>query len=122
MSMRVAATVALSDPDCMTLEDSDAPLRGNLTQAASVASVNRQQNANAQETANEIPLLKGNKTLYAKGLRSNVSACRVCVQNAISLKISETCNPKTPDIHRVFHRFCGKVLVFANRELSIVNF
>jgi hypothetical protein len=58
-----------------------------------------------------------------RSLKRNRKKCSRCVQNARSLKFSETCNLKMLLFHRLFHRNCGKVskLCHGNTRIELGN-
>ena len=79
--------------------------RGSLTHEELAA-------AAAQHRMIQPKLLPTRSRFKAKAAlcKESVNVCRVSVQNARSLKFSETCNAKRREIHRLFHSFCGKVV------------
>ena len=84
--------------------------RGSLTQEALAAAT--------QHRMIQPKLLRRRSRFKGESCyRQRVSdVCRASVQNARSLKFSETCNAKKREIHRLFHSFCGKVVATLSRE------
>ena len=79
--------------------------RGSLTQAEFTAAATQHRMIQPKVFRKRI-----RSTCESRSVRRVCDICRERVQNARSLKISGTCNVKKRDIHRVFHRSCGKVV------------
>src|SRR5437588_4047194 len=79
--------------------------RDNLTQAELAAAAAQHRMIQPRVFRKRI-----RSTCESRSPQRVFDSCRQSVQNARSLKFSGTCNAKKRDIHRVFHRNCGKVI------------
>src|SRR5436305_5143940 len=89
----------------VTCVASDEARRDNLTQEELAAAATQHSMIQPRVFRKRI-----RSTCESRSSQRVCDSCRQSVQNARSLKFSGTCNAKKRDIHRVFHRNCGKVV------------